>query len=161
MRNKRGFTLIELLMYMGLLTILLAVLTQILITVLDAKLVSEATSAVEQDSQFILSRLMYDISRGQTITTPASLGQTSSTLQINISGINFTYALDEGDLKLTNDAGTNTINSFGTTVSDLTFQRLGKSGGKNTIKVGFTITSKTARKDRPETRTIQTTIGVR
>src|SRR4030042_5852170 len=71
---QKGFTLVEILLYMGLLAILLVVLTEILVSILAVKIEFEATSSVEQDSRFLLSRLFYDINRASAITTPGSIG---------------------------------------------------------------------------------------
>ncbi len=157
---SRGFTLIEMLVYLGLFSILILLITEIFFSALDVQLESRSTSDVEQDGRFILARLMYDIENTQSITTPASAGQQNSTLQITVNGIGYTYAVNSGDLQLTNDKGVNILNSYDITVSNLTFTRLGVLG-KPTITVNLTLTSKTKRTAGAESKSYQTTMGLR
>jgi prepilin-type N-terminal cleavage/methylation domain-containing protein len=160
---QRGFTLVELLIYIGMLSILFTVLTQIFGSILDAQLESEATSSVQQDGRFILSRLTYDTRRAQAIVIPAALGSQSTSLQLTISGVNYTYGLSGGNLELTNNLGINAINSGETTVSGLNFTRIGNSvvNAKNTIQIEYTVTSKVVRPKGQETKDFKTTIGIR
>jgi len=158
----KGFTLVELLIYMGLLSIILVVLSQIFGSILDAQLESEATSSVHRDGRFILSKLTYDVHRANSIVLPASLGASSTSLQLDISGIN-TYSLNNGNLELTDSLGTNNLNSGDTIVSNLTFTRIGNSvaNAKNTVRIFYTVTSKVIRPKGLETKDFQTTIGIR
>jgi type II secretory pathway pseudopilin PulG len=161
-KHSRGFTITELLIYMGIFTILLVVLTEIFVTTLNVQLESEATSSVDQDSRFILSRLMYDIQRASRIDVPASLGSLpGDTLSLIIGGDTYTYALNNTDLELDRNGTANKLNSFDTTISNVVFQRLGNPGGVNSIKVGFTVSSKVQRASGPEIKNVQTMIGLR
>ncbi|OGD86748.1 hypothetical protein A2164_01595 [Candidatus Curtissbacteria bacterium RBG_13_35_7] len=161
---QKGFTLVEILLYMGLLAILLVVLTEILVSILAVKTESEATSSVEQDSRFILSRMAYDISRATEINTPPQIGQTRSNLRMTVGGVPYEYAENGGNFQLINDLGTNNLNSSETTISNPSFQRIANTAvpdTKDTIKIQFTITSKTTRSQGPETKTFTTTVGRR
>ena len=62
---------------------------------------------------------------------------------------------------MTNNQGTFRLNSEGTTVSDLNFQRIGIGPGKDTIIVSYTVTSTQKRKKGPEVKNYQTTIKLR
>jgi len=162
---KRGFTLIEIIIYMALLSIFLLTLTDIFVSILDVQLESDATSAVEQDGRFILARMSYDIPRASDINIPPQIGQTRSNLIMTIAGVTtYEYKENGGNLQLINDFGTNNLNSSESTISNLSFQRIANSavpGTKDTIKIQFTITSKTVRTSGPETRIFQTTVGRR
>jgi len=162
MTAQKGFTLVELLIYMGMLSIILVVLSQIFGSILDAQLESQSTSAVHRDGRFILSKLTYDVHRASSIVLPASLGASSTSLQLDISGIN-TYSLNNGNLELTDSLETNNLNSADTTVSNLTFTRIGNTvaNAKNTVRITYTITSKIVRPKGMETKDFQTTIGIR
>ncbi|MBI4033248.1 MAG: prepilin-type N-terminal cleavage/methylation domain-containing protein [Candidatus Blackburnbacteria bacterium] len=163
-RLPRGVTLVELLIYMGILSIFLVVLTDMFASILELRRESEATSSVEQDGRYILSRMAYDIPRATDISTPPQIGQTRSNLKMTIGGFLYEYAESGGNLELSNDLGINYLNSSETTISNPTFQRIantGVSGTKDTIKIQFTITSKTTRPGGAETKTFQTTIGRR
>lgn len=158
--SKGGYTLIEMLMYMGLLSILLVVMVDLFASSLDAQLESQSISIVNRDGRFLISRLSYDINRAQSIVSPA-LGSQQATLQLSIGGVSYTYTANNGNLQLTNNNGTDNLNGFDSTVSNLSFQTLGNTNGKHTVKVQFTVTSKVTRVSGAETKTFQTTVGIR
>lgn len=161
MKHKKGLSIVELIIYMGLLSILLMVLTDVFVSILDVRKESEAVTVVEQDGNYILARLFYDVSRASSITTPASPGSSTSSLVINVGGVNYTYSLNSGNLQLVNNNGTDVLNSINTTISNPTFLRIGNSGGKNSIQISFTVSSVTKRNNGPETKTYQTSVGLR
>ncbi|MBI2034423.1 MAG: prepilin-type N-terminal cleavage/methylation domain-containing protein [Candidatus Levybacteria bacterium] len=157
---SRGFTLIELLISMGLMSVILTILTSLFVSVIEAQLESQATSSVDQDGRFILTRLSYDIHRANSIVIPATLGGQGETLQFISSGITYTYTLNGSILNLTDNTGTEIVNSPRTTVTNVSFRRLGNTlSGKNTIEIQFTVTSTVTRPQ--ETRTYKTTVGIR
>lgn len=159
-RGTQGFTIVELLMYCAILTIFLLVMAQIFTSILDTQLNSESTAAVAQDSRYIMSRLAYDIGRATDVTVPA-LGASSNSLQLMINGSTFAYVVQSGNLELTTATGTDVLNSFGTTASNVNFRRFGTVDVKNNIQLTFTVTSNITKTTGPETRTLQTTIGLR
>jgi type II secretory pathway pseudopilin PulG len=161
MKNKLGFTIPEMLLYMGILSILLFVFTGVFSTSLDIQKETAAASSVEQDGRYLLARLMYDIQRADTLVTPVNSGDTTNTMQLTIAGIVYTYSLANGNLMLANNNGTDALNSVETGVSDLTFQRIGNTNGKPTVKINFTLTSKTIQAKGAEIRNYQTTAGLR
>jgi prepilin-type N-terminal cleavage/methylation domain-containing protein len=163
MKNKhpKGFTLIELLIYMGIFSILLVVLTQLFVTILNVQLESEASSSVEQDSKFILARMMYDIQKASQVVLPANLGDQGDTLSLMIGGDSYIYLPNGSDLDLNKNGTAGKLNSFDTTISNLVFQRLGNTGGINSIRIGFTVISKAQRSSGPEIKNVQTIVGLR
>jgi hypothetical protein len=160
-RCSKGVTLVELLIYMGLLAILLVILTEMLVSILNVRLESEAVSSVEQDGRFIISRFAYDIARADSIASPATPGDAGNTLVLNISGDTYTYLVSGTDLQLTNPMGTMSLNGSETLISDMTFQRLGSVGKRNSIKLQFTVTSVTRKNSGQEVKVFGTTVGVR
>ncbi len=146
---------------MGLLAILLVVFTDILISVLDVQTSTESTSSVAQDSRFIYTRFIYDINNAQGVTLPTNLGDLSNSLQFTNGGVTYTYALGSGNLLLTDPNGSQQLNSYDTTVSDLEFTRIGNINGKHTFRINFTVSSKIPLHGNTETKTIQTTAGLR
>jgi type II secretory pathway pseudopilin PulG len=159
-KKARGFTLVELLIYMGLLTVLVGVLSMVFASIIDVQLRSESNSSVDQDGRYILSRMLYDVKGASSITTPANAGNTSSTLQMLVNNITYTYSLDgSGNLQLTNNNGINALNGYDTQVSGLNFQRLGAGDSNDTIRMTFTITSRTSPHNQAETKTYQTTLS--
>ncbi len=159
--KKKGFTIVELLIYMGLLSILIAVVTEIFLSILDLQSQSTAVSSVAQDGKYVLSKLSYDIRNATTISTPSTLGQSSPTLQLTIDGDSNSYSGTSGDLVVTNASGSDNLTSYGSQISNLSFRRLGTSGGKNSLAISFTLTSRQALKSGYEVRDYQTTIGLR
>ncbi len=159
--NKNGFTLIELILFMGIFSILLYMITNIFVTTLDAKRESESYSGITQDGTYILNRLQYDIARAETITTPLTLGEQTSTLQMTIDGVTNTYALDNDNLILVVGEESLALNGYDTTVTNLTFRRLGNANGKNSIQVSYQLTSKTNTRQGFRQRVFTSTFGTR
>ena len=144
----KAFTLVEILIYMGIMAIFLTVLTNIFLTVLDVQLQSEATSNVQIDARYILSRLVYDIHRAGSISTPASAGQTANTLVTNVAS----YASASGNLQIN---GIDNLNSFATNLTNFSVTRLGNPSGKHTLTINFTLI------DQTETKDYQISVGLR
>lgn len=159
--NAKGFTLVEFIIYMGIFSILLLILTRMFTSTLDTQLETESASSIEQDARFVFMKLTSDIQAADSIVTPAAIGSSSSTLQITINGLTNIYALNNGNITLTNNNGTNQVNNYDTTISDLSFLRLGNDGGKNTITASFTILGKTKLAGGQESKNFKTTIGTR
>lgn len=159
--SVRGFSLIEFLIYMGVLSLLIFALSDLFSSTLDVQRESESSSSVDQDSQYILTRLSYDMHQASAMSTPSSAGQTSSSLQIIVNSVNYTYSLDgNGNLQLATNLGTDQVNSVNTKLTNLAFQRIGNSTSTDTIIVQMTIQSRTKRKGGVETRAIETTLAL-
>ncbi len=167
--KQKGFTLIEMLVYFGVLSILVGAMSMIFGAIIDTQLDSEATSSVDQDSRYILSKLSHDFSVAdkydQTIpydavTFPTTLGVGEQSLQMTVNSINYTYSLDaNGNLQLNDGTNTFVLNSVNTSISGLTFTRIGNGTENDTVRVSFILTSRTQEKSGPESRSIQTTLG--
>lgn len=157
-----GFTIIEILVYLGLLSIFLLVLLDLFIGSIDLGLRSKADSSVTQDSQFILSRLAYDVARADSISIPATLGTTTSSLVFVSGGTTYTYNLFNNNLQVSDGTETLNLNSLDTQISTVSFTKLGNANGKPTVQVKYTISSTTSvPTQQAETRDIQTTLGIR
>jgi prepilin-type N-terminal cleavage/methylation domain-containing protein len=161
MHRESGFTLVELLLTMGLLSIFLLILTTIFTATLDTQTQSESYSAVSQDGRFVLARISYDVMRAATVTTPAALGGSGASLGLTIGSTAYTYALSGSTLQLTDGTGTANLTGGDVSMSALTFQRIGNSGGKDTIRVTFTLTSVATAHSGADVQTFTTTVGRR
>jgi prepilin-type N-terminal cleavage/methylation domain-containing protein len=160
--GSRGFTLIEMLLYMGIISVFLMVLTSILISVLDTQLTSNSSSAVDQSGQYLLVRLQYDIRRANSIITPANIGNSSNSLSLSIGGVTYSYSVNSGVLVLTTGLKTYNLSPYDVQISNFTATRLGNVGGRNSIQIGFTITSTTvSTTQKSQVRNYQTTIDLR
>jgi type II secretory pathway pseudopilin PulG len=159
----KGFTLVELLMYMGIFMILLIVFLQLFSSILDVSLESQSTSAVSIDGKYILARLTYDLQNATSVVTPANVGDTRSSLEVISNGADEDFVLSNNNLVLNNiSANTfDTINSAETTVSNLSFTRLGTQNGKPTVTISFTLTGTAKRTSGLEVRNFTTTVGLR
>jgi hypothetical protein len=160
-RQASGFTVMEMMIYGGLLSIFILIMSQTFASILETQLGSESNAAIVQDGRYILSRMSYDIGRASGISTPAVLGDVGPVLVLNIAGTGHTYSVSNGLLQLTNSFGTQSLNSFGTQVSGVTFERLGNTGGHNSIRVRYTLTSTTTRTTSTDSRTFQSTFSLR
>lgn len=161
LNNQRGTTLAEITIYIFLLLVLIAIFTETFVSVLDVQKATESTSAVSQDAHYITSRLIYDVSNAQSITLPNDIGIQNNSLEILFDGNTYAYALNNVNLILTNHLGSFQLNSYGTQVSNLSFLRLGNSGGKNNIQVSFRLTSTTNQAYGQENQDYQFVIGAR
>lgn len=159
--KQNGFTMVEMLIYMAILSVLLVSLTEMFVSIMQVKIDADALSAIEQDSQFVYARMVYDINRADSISTPASPGQTASTFSLVIAGETYTYSINgSNELELTTNSGTFKLNSSETEVSDLETRKIGPID-KNTIKVNFTVTSKAITETGAEEKDISFTAGIR
>ena len=159
-----GVSLIELLLYMGILSILLVVLTRTFTQALDVSLESEAGSALEQDGNYILARLAYDIHRANSIATPSVNGSSGSSVGLVINGTNYTYNIDAGsNLSLTVGGISYPLNNSDSSVSSFSVQRLGNPGKiEDTLKINYTISSRVKRFAGSEPPvSFQTTLSLR
>jgi len=159
--NQKGSTFIEAILYIAIYSILLVIFLQMFTAIIDIQLESEARSSVHQDGRYIMERLTFDLRRAESVSIPLAPGNQSSNLQLVINGVNFTYNINNGNLTLTNDLGTDNLNSVETTVSGINFTRLGGTSDKNTIKMSLNLISKTLKRSGPQNETFKTTIGLR
>lgn len=159
---KKGFTIVELVIYMGLMSILLLVLSDLFVSVLNIQSESEATSVIQQDGRYLLAKLNFDLTRVHSVTTP-TLGATTPNLVVTISGQTYAYQLNGSNLTLSiNGASADQLNSYASKVSNLTFTRIGNGIGKeDTIRINFDLTSVVIRETGPQTTNFLTTVGLR
>lgn len=187
---KKGFTIVELIVFMGLFSILIVVLTQILSSALSLQLESESKSNVEQDGRYILERMMYDINRTQgyninsagtvtppvitpAIVTPAANGASATSLKLNVGGNSYLYSLDgSNNLTLSVNGGTaDMLNGFDTSITNLTFTRINGPlppvptptpiNTFDTVQIQFTVTGRTVPASGPKIKVYTTTVGLR
>ena len=162
-KSAPGVTLVELLLYMGIFAILLTLLTTIFSQITAVQLEADATSSIQLDGRYVLSRLSYDIHRADAIVSPV-LGGQASTMQLTINGSTYTYNVDgSGNLIVTDGAGAvSMLNSYNTTIPSITFQQVGNfAGGDSTIQITYTVTSRTEESKGPVSRSFSTTVGLR
>lgn len=159
MKNARGFTIIELIVYIGLSSILIALMSQIFLATLGVRIESQSTTNVQQDARFMLSRVAYDVRRASSITAPPS-GQTGSTLTlvINEQGADqtYTYSIQGTDLLLAVGGDADSVNSNGTKIESLAFERIGE-----TVEITMTLVGNEQVAPGQQSLTTKTSVGIR
>jgi hypothetical protein len=159
---KRGFTIMEMLLYMGIISVFLLVLSGVLIAVLDTQLQSNSASSVDQGGQYLLVRLQYDVRRAQSIITPAAIGSTADSLSLNIGGVTYAFSVNSGVLSTTFGGKSYALSPYDVSISNFTITRIGNTGGKNSLRIGFSVTSNTvSTTQKSQVRNYQTTIDLR
>jgi hypothetical protein len=158
---NKGFTQIELILSMGILMILIGVMSNVFGQIVDVQIESKQISSIDQNGRYVLARLIHDMQNAQSIASPSAVGEPVGTMKIRINSIDYTYSVSpSGNLILTNNNGVDVLNSSSTSVSGLTFTRIGTGSNSDTIRVGFTLTSRTIRLDQREIKSFQTTLGL-
>ncbi len=164
-KQEKGFSLLELLLYIGIFSMLLVTLFQLLTSIFDVQLESTGSSSVDQDGLFIMNRLTYDIQQATSIATPSAAGLTTSAFGFVAGGSTYKYSTSSGNLILANlTAGTaDQLNSVNTTVSNPSFTLLTDTQGKNfeTLTISFKVTATAVDRNSSKSKTFKTTIGVR
>lgn len=161
-KSRKGLSIIELLLYLGILSIFLGVLTQIIHSSLDVQLESEGSSSVDLANIYLISRLQYDVHRATAITSPATSGVAGTALSLTVDGITYTYQVANSQLTLTNDLGVNRLTDATVAISDFSVTRLGTNAPTETVRISYTLTSaSTTTSGQPQTRSTLFTIGTR
>ena len=159
--GQSGFTLVELVIYMGLLTILIFIFTDIFTSIINNQLSSRNTSNVVADGRYIYSRFIYDVNRADTVLTPSSYGSTSASMVLVINGENYVYSVADNNLLITTSSGTDRINSYGSSINDVLFTKVGTSSARDTIRMNFTVNGTITSGGISNQQKYQTTAGLR
>jgi len=164
-KSNKGATLIELLIYFGILSILLVIVIDLMLQSGEFSLEAESRSSLQSDARFITNRLSFDIHQADSVTSPANLGDSSSTLTFTVGTDIHTYTLSGTNLEYQETVGLNTetanLNSNRTIVNSLTFERLGNPGGKPTIKITLELETTKSEKGGPKQKTFEAVVGTR
>jgi len=147
--------------YMGLLMLMLLIFTEIFASIIDNQLSSRNTSSTADDGRHIYSRFIYDVGRADDITQPGGFGSGSASLTLTIDGSDFTYGMSGDNLMVTDATSTEQINSYATSISDLTFTKVGSSSANDTVQINFTVTGRINQRGIIDQQIYQTTAGLR
>ncbi|HSX58124.1 MAG TPA: prepilin-type N-terminal cleavage/methylation domain-containing protein [Candidatus Saccharimonadales bacterium] len=144
LKNQKGTSLIELLLYIAILSIIFVVIVDLSISSGSLKQEAESQTSLQTDASYLVNRLSYEVKNSDTITSPASLGQTSSSLVLTTGSETHTFSLSGANLLYQKTLGLITssanLNSNLTSVSNLAVQRLGSGSGKASFKITFSLT---------------------
>jgi hypothetical protein len=159
---KRAFTFIEMLIYIGLVSVFLVILSGMFGAILDMQLESRAGSAVDQDAQYLLARMEYDVRRASDIVSPSVSGEVADSLTLTIGSDTYIYSLTGGKLQLTVSGQSHILNSFDCLTSDFSVTRIGYDTEKPSIRISFNLQSvAVSLTQQPQIRSYQTTVGLR
>ncbi|MGI8419813.1 MAG: PilW family protein [Candidatus Levyibacteriota bacterium] len=162
--TPRGFTLIELIIYIGILSVLLGVMSSVFTTVVDVQLESNATASVDQDGRYLLGKLLHDFQANTpvVIKQPKDPGTQTNYLQLNLNNSlsDTIYSVDgNGNLQLTESSASAQLNSYDTNISSFSATRIGLNDSHDTVRVSFTIRSRTKERSGYETKTFTSTFA--
>jgi Tfp pilus assembly protein PilW len=159
--NKKGITIVELLIYLGLATIMLVVLSELFVSILDESTKTQNYSAVQTDGRYIMARLKYGINNADSITVPASLGETSAELTTTVGSTQFHYYVNGDKFYLNDGTGDYLISNLDTKITELEFVRQGNTDGKPMISVSFKAASSVSGTAQYESQTFVGAGGLR
>jgi hypothetical protein len=159
--NRKALTIVELALYMGIFSLLLLVFVEMFALLVNRQLETESLSSVQQDANYLFARFSYDFSQATSINTPASPGAPTANLILLIGASNREYFLDSGKLTSSQNGIINQLNSSETTLSNLTFQRLGMGDAFDVIQIKCNIESKTKKQSGYDITHFSTTLGIR
>jgi hypothetical protein len=152
----KAYTLVEIVLYFGLMSMFLLVLVYIFTSSLSIKLESESSSAIVSDANYILSRVSYDLNNADSVTVPEA-----TTLQFTKNLTTYSYSLNNGNLVLTEGGVSAKLNGEDTGIDNIAFTKIGNAGGKATVQIIFTLSSKIQGNEAMAPQTFQTTVGLR
>jgi type II secretory pathway pseudopilin PulG len=156
--RQKGFTLVEILVYFGLFSILLVVINSLFITTLEQQTQDLARSALQQESEFVLAKLKYDIYNADSVSLPAQAGDVSDSLVFTTDGVVYTYQLDATKITKSFNGETYGLTSNKVNIDSLQFEN--QSGSSLDQIVGFTVIISSSQDDgrASSTRTISSSV---
>jgi prepilin-type N-terminal cleavage/methylation domain-containing protein len=139
---KKGFTLIEMLMAISLFAIVAVSFIGILALVTQIQVQSSSSTAVNQESQFLLQKLQYYIGSASLVDIPTSTVTSTLKLEMASSSLDPTYiTLASGTVYLQQTAsGTlQALTSNKVVVSSLAFTRQSNPPGHDAVSISYAI----------------------
>lgn len=161
LQKKSGFTLVELLVYFGLFSILLVVLSSVFITMLEQQTQDTAQSALQQESEYILTKLKYEINNADEIVMPASPGATLQSLTLRTDGTEKVFSLVNSQLVYTFDTVAWQMTSNEIMVTDLEFENQTGTSLHQTVGIHVEMRTNLPQERTSYNRIINTTVTLR
>ncbi len=161
LKKNNGFTLIELTLYLGLLSIFLVFFSELLSAILNTKTRSEGVSLVQTNSNFLISKLTYDVNQADTIASPIDFGVASDSFGLNKAGQGYTYRINGGRLAIDDGQGLVYLSDANVTINNFNVTKTGNTDGIQALSIGFTISSNIVDKTGIKESSFLTTISLR
>lgn len=157
-RDQRGFTLVELLVYFGLFSILLVVINSMFITTLEQQIQDLARSSLQQESEFVLAKLKYDIYNADSISVPTQAGDVSGSLEYTTDGVTNVYQLNTTQLEKSTNGEIFDVTSSRVDIDSIQFENQSATSLHQII--GFTVVISSIQDDgkTSSTRTITSSV---
>ncbi len=140
---SKGTTFVEVLLYIALLSIVIIFITDIILQTLSFMIESRNITYLDSDARFISSKLRNDIRRAESVSTPATVGETAQELGFVFDTENYSYSLADGVLQITDPNGTYRINSNQTYVSSFSVKNASYELGSTTLNFDIVLQSRT------------------
>lgn len=159
---KRGFTLIEMLIATGIFAVIVIGFIGILTTVTQVQVQSSASTAVNQESQFLLQKLQYYIETASVIDIPAATPTSTLKFDVASSSLDPSYiTLASGTVYLQQSAGgaLQPLTSNRVSVSNLSFTRHANSPGHDAVSISYTLSYNTSNIAQMFSQLFQTSIA--
>ena len=140
---------------------MLAVLGELFVGILKESVDVTSFSIVQSNGRFITNKIRYIVNNAQTVNTPASLGDSTNSLEAVVNGVQLRVYILDGILYLNDGSGDYAVNSVDTRVSNAAFSRYGNAGGKHVITASFTVASDTEGIEKVESSDFRIAGGLR
>jgi len=165
-KSQTGASLIELIIYFALLGIVLIIAVDIMLRTGEFSLEASTKNDLQDDARYVINRLTYDIHRAENVVIPVNLGDSEPLLRLTINGNDYIYRQRSQTLDLQRQQvgvpdWIYLTSNLVTAPVDMTFTRVGNTGGNPTIKITFTLRSTTVPKGGPKQKTFETVVGTR
>ncbi|MCA9372629.1 type II secretion system protein [Candidatus Woesebacteria bacterium] len=159
--SQNGFTLVELLVYFGLFAILIVVINSLFITSLEQQTQDLSRSALQQESEYILAKLKYDIYNADTVSLPENPGDQGGVLELETDGVTSTYQLSGEKLTKTSGGEVWDVTSNRVAVESVQFEN--QSGLTPSQIIGLSVVLHSTQEDEraSASRTVSTSVSRR
>lgn len=137
-QKKSGFGLIEIIIYMGLLSIVLLVVTNLLISTSYFSQEEAARLEIQKNGRFIMERIIRDLENCTQVITPADSNPTNNLICSSDSG-QITYQLTADRLTRTDSISTESATGNLVKIDAIAFNRIANLGGQVSIKMEITV----------------------
>lgn len=164
-QKNMGFSLLELLIYITILSVLVVIISNTFISLSKGNGQSQAKSEVNFAIRFATELLRQDIKNASVISTPASVG-TSSTLTLIRNGVTIVYDTSGGALRRKEGiASPVNLTNSSISVNTPTFRRIENTNlvfgvTNTTIQINMAFSYNSTSPDWAYTASLQTTVDL-
>ena len=156
-----GVTLIELLIVMAILPMLLVMVSSMFGSFMDGQERAVAQAAINQEQQYLLEKLAYDVGQSSAIVLPATDGESGATLRLQTAAGTVEYVLSGVTLMRILSESSAPVTSTRVLVDTFAVQRLGNVEGKDSVRLHFSLSSTASAQLGLTTRETSTTYTLR